>query len=294
LDVLDPAGPGYRRCLRQLRSTCGERRTLPKSYTFPSQVLAVGDRPVASGGCGDVYQGTLDDLIVCVKRVRVYSIMGPEEDTKIFYQEAIMWKRLEHKNIVPLLGVTTTPLQLISEWILGGNVREYIGKYPNANRRDLACDIAEGLYYLHSRNVVHCNLKGPNILVGATGRARITDFGLAAVTQNLDSLLYTSGEPAHNHQWTAPEILIGEGSYSKEADVFSFAMVMIELFTGSIPFHGRPSFQAMVIILRGERPPRPTHQELTNDLWKIIQRCWKRDPPLRPEVSEILNVLGVT
>ena len=61
------------------------------------------------------------------------------------------------------------------------------------------------------------------------GHARITDFGLATVTQNLDSMRSTSEEQGHTARWTAPEILTEDGTYSKEADVFSFAMVMIEV-----------------------------------------------------------------
>jgi len=69
----------------------------------------------------------------------------------------------------------------------------------------------------------------PNILVDDAGHARITDFGLATVTQNLDSMRTTSEDQGHTARWTAPEILTEEGTYSKEADVFSFAMVMIEV-----------------------------------------------------------------
>ena len=69
----------------------------------------------------------------------------------------------------------------------------------------------------------------PNILVDATGRARITDFGLATVTQNLDSMRSASDDKGHTARWTAPEILNEQGTYSKEADVFSFAMVMVEV-----------------------------------------------------------------
>ena len=69
----------------------------------------------------------------------------------------------------------------------------------------------------------------PNILVDAASHARITDFGLATVTQNLDSIRSASGDHGHTARWTAPEILSEEGSYSKEADVFSFAMVAIEV-----------------------------------------------------------------
>ena len=66
----------------------------------------------------------------------------------------------------------------------------------------------------------------------ATGRARITDFGLAMVTQDLDSIRNASGEHENSGRWIAPEILDGRGTYSKEADVFSFAMVTIEVRCG--------------------------------------------------------------
>ena len=112
------------------------------------------------------------------------------------------------------------------------------------SRRQLS-DIAEGLYFLHSRNVVHGDLKGvrdrfephfaviltrvqSNILLDADSHARITDFGLTKVTQNLDSIRSASNDQGHMGRWTAPEILNEEETHSKEGDVFSFAMVMVE------------------------------------------------------------------
>lgn len=87
-----------------------------------------------------------------------------------------MWRHVEHKNILPLLGVTPAPLQLISEWMPGGDLKEYVREYPGADRLGLVgvpplrvgyaltpCklrDITEGLHYLHSRDVVHGDLKG--------------------------------------------------------------------------------------------------------------------------------------
>ena len=66
----------------------------------------------------------------------------------------------------------------------------------------------------------------------ALGRAQITGFGLAVVTQNLDSIRSASDDKDQTARWTAPEILNDEGTYSKEADVFSLAMVMIEVRRG--------------------------------------------------------------
>ena len=86
LDTLDPAGSAFRRCLRELRHVCGTRTILPPSYTLSSQILRVGPHPVAAGGSGDVYKGTLNGLRVCIKRVRIYSKDGPKKATKVRYR----------------------------------------------------------------------------------------------------------------------------------------------------------------------------------------------------------------
>ena len=105
--------------------------------------------------------------------------------------------------------------------------------------------VAEGLSYLHQCNVIHGDLKGvsdhvsrwltvltprkSNILVDAAGHARVADFGLATVTQDLDSIRNASDDRGGGVRWIAPEILSDRGTHSKEADVFSFAMVTIEV-----------------------------------------------------------------
>ena len=83
LDILDPASPGFRKCLRELRKICGTRMILPTSCTLSSSLLNVGLHPVASGGPGDVYEGTLDGSRVCVKRVRVHTGDSPMKATKV-------------------------------------------------------------------------------------------------------------------------------------------------------------------------------------------------------------------
>jgi len=106
------------------------------------------------------------------------------------------------------------------------------------------CGVATGLKYLHSNDVVHGNLGPvcggssvgftigltcvqPNILVDDSGRVRITDFGLATMPRGPNSQRAFVDD--QTVPWTAPEILNDRGTYSKEADVFSFAMVMVEV-----------------------------------------------------------------
>ena len=151
----------------------------------------------------------------------------------------------------------------------------------------------------------------PNILIDDSGNARIADFGFTTVTLNLDSVRSAQGQHGFTPRWTAPEVL-KEGPHSKEADTFSFAMVMIEVrcrrltvcrtltychfgpiqvFTGAVPFNNSSPPMAMLAIMQNERPPRPTHPTFTEKLWTLMQRCWDHDPHLRPDVSGVLQVL---
>jgi len=143
----------------------------------------------------------------------------------------------------------------------GGNLPEYIEKNPNVDRPRLVCvplvvypmpahitsyltllrasvtstpatssmgTSKEYVVVLISRVTTVLTPDQQNILVDNTGRVRIADFGLSTVARNLDSIPSTSCQHGFTPQWTAPEVLNGE-KYSKEADVFSFAMVTIEV-----------------------------------------------------------------
>ena len=128
----------------------------------------------------------------------------------------------------------------------------------------------------------------------------------------MDSMRSASDDKGHTARWTAPEILNEQGTYSKEADIFSFALVMIEVhckrdirigprlnaipppqaFTGSVPFNNCLPGAAVLAIMNGTRPSRPAHLDFTDELWGLAQRCWAQNPHSRPEVSEVLRILG--
>jgi hypothetical protein len=158
LDGLDTPAPWE--YLHELWSIYGTKTTLATSYILPLLLPTVGSLPLASGVYGDVYEGRLDGSKVCVKRIRAYNQEIQQKVTKTFCRGAAGWKNLSHPNIVPLLGITTTPFQLVSNWMPGGDLPEYIGKHPDADRPQLLTDVAKGLYYLHSRDVTHGDLKG--------------------------------------------------------------------------------------------------------------------------------------
>ncbi|KAF9778334.1 kinase-like domain-containing protein [Thelephora terrestris] len=174
-------------------------------------------------------------------------------------------------------------IEIISSWMPGGDLVGYI-KNSNADRLSLLSDVVEGLCYLHSYDVIHGRLKGSNVLVDDVGRARISDFGLSRVTNHLN---YTWDTRSFAPQWSAPELL-SDGTHSKKADIFSFAMVMVEVFTGAVPFYGQPAAAVVLDIMKGKRPERPRHPSFTVQLGVLMERCWKQDPSSRPEAVDVL------
>ena len=106
------------------------------------------------------------------------SLPANANQTQELCKEAVTRKHLVHPNVLPLLGVTIDNYQLILKWVFGGNLPEYIQKYPDADKLRLVrvffatilvirhiafyqlCDVAEGLRYLHSCSVIHGDLKG--------------------------------------------------------------------------------------------------------------------------------------
>ena len=148
----------------------------------------------------------------------------------------------------------------------------------------------------------------PNIMVDGSGNARITDFGLATIIRNPHSLRSTLDGDGHTPRWCAPEILKGEQPVSKESDVFSFGMVVIEVrddqhvtrlpphllmkvFTGQAPFVGNTTPVAMASIMDGKLPERPNHVGFTDSLWELTQRCLEQAPSERLNVEQVLEAL---
>ena len=119
---------------------------------------------------------------------------------------------------------------------------------------------------------------------------KIADFGLA-LAEKCDGNEYYSlsttddGGPL---RWAAPET-IQRGQFSKKSDVFSYGIVLSELATGTLPFHGLTGPAAAVAIVRGQRPTMPDNND---ELTSIATRCWAADKATRPSFKVVLQELA--
>ena len=142
-----------RECLDKLQAICAHHTTLPSSHIVSSGITRMGDHPIALGGIADAWEGTYRGEKVSIKSLRVSTgnfqaikkvrnlcgkyLPPPLKNIRAsqsFFKEAIIWKRLRHPNIVPFVGVTTNPLQIVAEWMPNGTLTEFIAKNPATNR----------------------------------------------------------------------------------------------------------------------------------------------------------------
>ncbi|KAF9647902.1 kinase-like protein [Thelephora ganbajun] len=285
--------------LRSLRKTCGSRGILPSSHYFHGRLYKTTNRPM-SGGTADVWK-VIDDRkhIFAAKVFRAN--YGEDYKIKRFYKEVTVWKRLNHPNVVPTLGAEPNFADLcaVSPWMPEGDLLQYLNKHPVANRVSIMIGVADGLSYLHSKDVIHGDMKGRNILFDSAGIPQINDFGFSSITFNPVSNNASSPFRGYSIRWAAPEILEASNDNSrrptKMSDVYAFGMVVVEIFTGNFPFPdvSDRDFQPRVII-EGKRPPKPidaSKMGLSSAAWKLVEDCWNKKRDKRPGMQYVAHRL---
>ncbi|CAE6421319.1 unnamed protein product [Rhizoctonia solani] len=187
---------------------------------------------VSGGGFGDIWRGQLSDgTRVAIKTWREALITkGDYKTLKRAVREIYIWSKMEHVNVHQLMGVVIFKNQsigMVSEWMDNGNVHEYIRKNPHADRFKLCIEVASGLAYIHSLNMVHGDMKGLNVLIASNGVAKLTDFGVSTMCESSIMFSATTTSQTLSMRWVAPELLLEQSVKTKESDVYALGMTIL-------------------------------------------------------------------
>ncbi|KAI8012815.1 putative serine/threonine-protein kinase SIS8 [Camellia lanceoleosa] len=258
---------------------------------------------LGSGTYGTVYHGKWRGTDVAIKRIKNSCFVGRSSEQerliKDFWREAQILSNLHHPNVLAFYGVVPDgaggTLATVTEFMANGSLRNVLLKKDRSLDRHrkltISMDAAFGMEYLHSKNIVHFDLKCDNLLVNLRDPQRpickVGDFGLSRIKRNT----LVSGGVRGTLPWMAPELLNGSSNrVSEKVDVFSFGITMWEILTGEEPYANMHCGAIIGGILKDTlRPPIP---ERCDPEWRtLMEQCWSTDPEARPSFTEVTNRL---
>ncbi|CAM6026194.1 unnamed protein product [Sphagnum balticum] len=248
----------------------------------------------AQGAFGRLYKGTYNGEDVAVKILE-----RPENNEEkgmvmeaAFAKEVTMLATVKHQNVVRFIGACRKPLVwcIVTEYARGGSVRSFLSRrqsraVPLKLAVKQALDIARGMEYLHSLEIIHRDLKSDNLLIATDKSIKIADFGAARIEVQVEGMTPETG----TYRWMAPE-MIQHRPYTHKVDVYSFGIVLWELITGLLPFQNMTAVQAaFAVVNRGVRPAIPA--DCPPALADIMTRCWDANAELRPGFVQVVQML---
>ncbi|MCX5787446.1 MAG: protein kinase [Elusimicrobia bacterium] len=252
---------------------------------------------LGEGGMGVVYEGT--DVVlnrrVAIKRMRE-EIRADERERRRFLSEARAVAKLRHPHIVDILEIIEDggEVYLVFEYVAGRTLEQRIaeGRLPFAEARALFQQVGSALDYAHAHGVIHRDLKPSNIMTDEEGLARVMDFGVARI---LDEVASTRGVSrgstiAGTPPYMAPEQ--EQGRACRESDVYALAICLYEALTGERPFGGLDASLLMSKLSKTYAPASEVAAGLPQGLDAVFARAFEPDPTKRyPSARELVREL---
>jgi len=264
---------------------------------------------IGEGGMGVVYKA-LDEKLgrhVALKVLQPEA-MGNEERRLRFLREARTAAAVTHPNIAAIHeideaeGITFIAMELVEGQTLGATIRER--PLPMRDALRIGIEIAEALARAHRAGVVHRDLKPDNVIISPDQHAKVLDFGLAKIVDGSAAAASTEGSPSQtiSAEMTREGRVLGTAAYmspeqarglsvDSRSDIFSFGIVLYEMFTGRTPFRGATVTDTLTAILR-DTPPPPSrlNPDFPPEAERVITKCLEKDPKDRYQHADEIAV----
>ncbi|KAJ3586204.1 hypothetical protein NHX12_012604 [Muraenolepis orangiensis] len=194
---------------------------------------------IGSGSFGTVYKGKWHGDVA----VKILKVTDPTpEHFQAFRNEVAVLRKTRHVNILLFMGyMTQDNLAIVTQWCEGSSLYKHLhvqeANYKMFQLIDIARQTAQGMDYLHAKNIIHRDMKSNNIFLHEGLTVKIGDFGLATVKARWSGS-HQVEQPSGSILWMAPEVIRMQDNnpYSFQSDVYSYGVVLYELMTGELPY----------------------------------------------------------
>ena len=237
------------------------------------------------GGMSHVYRArdTAIGRQVAIKILTPEACQDPDAKAR-FLQEARMAGNIEHENIIRIhdYGEEQGRPFIVMEFLVGEDLRHAIRENhagDTANRLRIALDIARALQYIHSKKIIHRDIKPDNVHIDASGKVKLMDFGIAkAEGLHLTRTGFAVGTP----YYMSPEQVRGEPA-TESMDIYAFGILLFELLTGQKPVEGDTLERLFYAILNEPLKPEPmVRAGAPAAIVDLVLRCTAKKPEGRP------------
>lgn len=251
---------------------------------------------IGSGSYGAVYMGMLSaGRLVAVKEVRISS--KKKDALAQVKKEVDFLRSVTHPNIVQYFGCRNKGgmMYVFMEFATGGSLTSLVKKFGRLQEPVVgmyAQQILTGLSYLHSKGIVHRDIKGDNILIDSCGVAKLADFGCSKLLADMANTGEEGcGTLIGSPYWMAPEVIRSE-AYGTKADIWSVGCTVVEMLNGGEPAWREKfetAFAAMYFIGHStEQCPTNIPGSVSAGCRDFLSKCFERDVAKRADTMELL------
>lgn len=294
---IEASKPKSNKQLKKEREQLNDRQVLAKLRTVvntndPLSLFKIISK-AGQGASGEVY---LAESLIPGQRGRKVAIkqmdLQAQPKKELIINEILVMKDLRHDNIVNFLDSYlrgSNDLLVIMEYMEGGSLTQVIENNEcKLNERQIATicnETLKGLQFLHQKHIIHRDIKSDNVLLGAGGEVKITDFGFCAkLTDQRSKRATMVGTP----YWMAPEV-VKQKEYDEKVDVWSLGIMTIEMIEGEPPYLNEDPLKALYLIATNGTPKLKKPELLSISIKKFLSKCLCVDVQSRATTEMLLN-----